>query len=337
MIGSHIDTVPNGGRFDGLAGTISALEVIRTIKENNIDIKSPVELVIFSEEERSNFGSTTLGSKIMTGKITKEDLKNIYNDKEQSAYDVMKNFNLDVESIGENILSENEVKAMIEIHIEQGSVLEKADKSVGVVTDIAGMNTYEVSLTGQSNHAGTTPMDDRQDPLIGASEVVLSMEEFTRTKANDTTVATVGRLVCSPSGSNVINQNVTFNVDIRDVDPNGVEATSQHLKEIVAEVSKKVGLEYDLELVGHSEPAALSDSVIDTLEDIVQDRGIDYIKTHSGAVHDAMMLVDKTEVGMIFVPSKDGISHSPDEYTLYEDLEAGANLMLGAVVELANA
>lgn len=336
MIGSHIDTVPNGGQFDGLAGTISALEVIRTIQENNIEIKHPIELVIFAEEEGSNFGSTTFGSKVMTGKLSKENLKEIYNDQEQSAYEVMKDFGLDVESIGEDLVQKEELKAMIELHIEQGGVLEEEGKAVGVVHAIAGMNTYQIVLNGVSNHAGTTPMKGRKDPLVGASNIVLSMEEFARTQVNETTVATVGKLECSPSGSNVINNTVTFNVDIRDIEQSGIEKTSQHLENKVKAVAEEYGLDYGVKLVGYSEPAKLSQTVIDTLTDKAEEREMNYLKLHSGAVHDAMMMVDVTEVAMVFVPSKDGISHSPDEYTSYEDIEDGANLLLETVVDLAN-
>lgn len=335
MIGSHIDTVMNGGEFDGLAGTIAALEVIRTIKENKTDITHPVELVIFSEEEGSNFGSTTVGSKVMTGKLTKEDLMTLYNSEKQPAYEVMKGSGFDADSIGEDLLQKDEVKAMMELHIEQGGVLEEESKSVGIVHAIAGMNTFQVTLNGVSNHAGTTPMPGRKDPLVGASKVIIALEEYARTQVNNTTVATVGKLECNPSGSNVINKTVTFNVDIRDIEQSGIDQVSNYLKDKVKETAERQQLEYEIDLIGTSAPARLSKTVIDTLVSKAENREMDYLKLHSGAVHDTMMLADVADVAMIFVPSKNGISHSPDEYTSYEDIEDGANLMLEAVIELA--
>ncbi len=335
MIGSHIDTVPNGGRYDGLAGTISALEVIRTIAENKVEINKPIELIIFAEEEGSNFGSTTFGSKVLTGRLSKEEVKNASDSQGVSAYDVMKDFGLDVESIGENLLTADEVEAMIEIHIEQGNVLEKENKSVGIVTAISGMNTFTVTLNGVSNHAGTTPMIGRRDPLVGAAKIILAMEEFARTKVHETTVATVGKLHCFPAGSNVINNEVVFNVDIRDVNQKGIDKTSDYLKEIVAEVAKEHELEHSIKLVGSSKSVDLSEKVINALEENVKTREIPYKIMHSGAVHDAMMLTDLTDVGMLFVPSKDGISHNPEEYTSFEDIELGANVLLDTVITLA--
>lgn len=336
MIGSHIDTVPSGGRFDGLAGTISALEVIRTAAEHKIAIKHPIELVIFAEEEGSNFGSTTLGSKVMTGKVTKEDLKKSVNSAGESAYDVMKEFGLDVETIGDDIITSDELKAMLEIHIEQGGVLEREEKSIGIVNSIAGMNTYSVVLKGLSNHAGTAPMIGRRDPLVGAARIILAMEEFARTKVNDTTVATIGKLECFPSGSNVINNEVRFNVDIRDIKQEGIDKTSAYLEEFLAETAADIGLEYTIDKVGSSSPAILSDKLVNILEAKAKERDMQYRVMHSGAVHDSMMMADITDVCMIFVPSKDGISHNPDEYTSYEDIEFGANLLLETVIELSN-
>lgn len=334
MIGSHIDTVPSGGRFDGLAGVISALEVIRTIEENDIATTKPIELIIFAEEEGSNFGSTTLGSKVMTGRVDKEALKNLQNPQGQSAYDVLKDFGLDVESVGEDLLSPGEVEAMIEMHIEQGYVLEREEKRVGVVTAISGMNTYRVVLNGVSNHAGTTPMIGRQDPLVAAAKVIVAMEEFARTQVNDTTVATVGKIDVSPSGSNVINNEVRFNVDIRDINQSGIDTTSAYLEEIVVKFAKEHNLEHTITRVGTSKSVPLSDRVVGIIEEKAAMRNLQYKKMHSGAVHDAMMLTDLTEVGMIFLPSKDGISHNPAEFTSYEDIELGANLLLDTVIEL---
>lgn len=201
MIGSHIDTVPHGGKYDGLAGTISALEVLRVVIEHEIEIKRPLELIIFAEEEGSNFGMTTFGSKVLTGQLSKKDIEPMTTIGGKSAVNLIKEFGLDVNRIGEDVIKKGEVDSFIELHIEQGKRLENNENNIGIVTSITGMRTYSVAITGESNHAGTTPMDDRKDPLVAASKIIISMEEFAKNQVSDTSVATVGKLNCYPSGS----------------------------------------------------------------------------------------------------------------------------------------
>ncbi|MBT2214551.1 hydantoinase/carbamoylase family amidase [Virgibacillus dakarensis] len=193
IIGSHIDTVENGGKFDELTGVLAALETIRVLKEEQVTMSRPIELIIFAEEEGSNFGSTMLGSKVLTGKIGVDDLKSIKNGEGDSAYDLAKNFGLNVEDVGKDVLGSNEVDTMIELHIEQWAILETQRKSIGIVQAISGMKTFKVTLEGDSNHAGTTPMDLRRDPLVGAATIISYIQQMARSQALPTTVATVGK------------------------------------------------------------------------------------------------------------------------------------------------
>ncbi|CCQ96534.1 N-carbamoyl-L-amino-acid hydrolase [[Clostridium] ultunense Esp] len=336
MFGSHIDTVANGGKFDGLTGVISALEVMRVIKENNLSLKNPVELIIFAEEEGSNFGITMLGSKVLTGKYGLEDLKKIENDEGISSYEIMRNFGLDVENIGNDVLKKDEVKAMIELHVEQGGILDSEKIPIGIVKAIAGMKTYKVSLKGVSNHAGSTPMDLRNDPMVGASEIVTYLEKVAKEKGLPSTVATVGKIHCQPNMPNVISGEVDFYVDIRDVEADGVETVVKELEKKTEEIVLKRGLKAQIELVGESDSVRLSTKVIEAIEKSALEKGFEYKIMNSGAVHDSAMLTELTEVGMIFVPSINGRSHCPEELTDLQDIKLGCDLLLNTVIRLAN-
>lgn len=334
MIGSHIDTVENGGKFDGLTGVVTSLEVIRQIKENNISLRHPIELIIFAEEEGSNFGTTMLGSKFLSGNYKLEYLKELKNDSGTSAYDVMKNFGLEVDKIENEILKATEVKAMIELHIEQGGILDSEDIPIGIVEAIVGMKTYRVKLKGVSNHAGSTPMYLRKDPMVGGAEIISYMEEVAKEKAYKSTVATVGKIHCRPNGSNVIPGELEFNVDIRDVESEGIEIVKNELIKKLKEVARKRDSEYSIELIGESDCVRLSQEIRATIEKIARDKNYRYRKLNSGAVHDSAMLTDVTKVGMIFLPSIDGLSHCPEEDTKFEDIKLGADILLETVIEL---
>ena len=216
MTGSHIDTVKNGGKFDGLLGVVAGLEVINTLDQSNIELKYPIELVIFAEEEGSNFGVTMLGSKYMTKRIDLDYLKQIYNDENKSAYDVIKEAGyMDNEDY---FISKDDIKCMIEFHIEQGPILDLEGYSVGIVDRIAGMNTIKIKLTGQSNHAGTTPMKVRKDPMVAAGEMIYKLSKIPLENNLKNNVITVGKIKAAPNNSNVIAANVEFFIDVRDVD-----------------------------------------------------------------------------------------------------------------------
>lgn len=335
MIGSHIDTVENGGKYDGLLGVLAALETIRVLKEEKVVLDHPIELIIFAEEEGSNFGVTMLGSKVLTGKLTLEQLKSIKNEKGLSAYDVCKNFGLHVDSIETDQIGKNKVDAMIELHIEQGAVLESEKKSIGIVKAIAGMKSFKVTLEGESNHAGTTPMNLRADPMAGASKVISFIQHAAKNLALPTTVATVGRIVCEPNMANVIPKKVEFFIDIRDVEPEGIEMVVLHLIEIVNAASKENSLKSHIDLIGKSNSVKLSSRIIDVIEKAAIENDSNYMKINSGAVHDSAMMTDVTDVGMIFIPSIKGKSHCPEEFSKLEDIKAGCNLLLKTVKSLA--
>ncbi len=327
-IGSHIDSVRNGGRFDGIVGVVSALEVIQVLWEQGIKPRRSIQLVIFAEEEGSNFGTTMIGSKSMVGKCDAEYLKNLHAEDGRSAWQVMKDFGLDPDQAGKHPLTAQDVFAMIELHIEQGIVLEKMEKTIGVVEAIAGMQTYRIQVTGRSNHAGSTPMNLRQDPMPAAAKLITAIQKLAAEEALPTTVATVGEIECQPNMTNVIPQSVRFSVDIRDVKEEGIQMVLDGIQKNSRELEQSDEVQIQMELVGSSPCVQLDEEIVNHIEAGVKKREIPYMRMNSGAVHDSAMLTQVTKVGMIFVPSTEEKSHTATEYTSPEQIKLGEDILL---------
>lgn len=335
LIGSHIDTVTSGGAYDGVVGVMCALETIRVIKENNVVISNPIELIIFAEEEGSNFAGTLLGSKALIGNLTVDGLKEIYNDAGKSAYDVIKDAGFEPDKMPNQIINEGDIKAMIEMHIEQGDFLDSEGYEIGIVQAIAGQRTYKIQINGVSNHAGSTRMISRNDPLVGASQVISQIQKEALSYEDKTAVATVGKILAYPNSTNAIAEHVEFYADIRDVDEKGIVEISDNLERLIIEACNEHGLTYSIELLAESPVVRLDKDIIGLLSDKAKQSGANYTLTNSGAVHDSVMLAGVTKVGMLFVPSVKGLSHCPEEYTKQEDIEKGCNILIDAVIELA--
>jgi allantoate deiminase len=336
MTGSHIDTVLYGGKFDGVVGVVGALEVIRVLNENNIQTKHPIEVVIFAEEEGSNFMSTMAGSKTMIGKYGPEELKKIVNDKGISMYEMAKSFGLNPEKAHDFVIKPGEIKAMIELHIEQAAVLDVENIPIGIVEAIAGIKTYTIEIEGVSNHAGATPMHLRNNPMSAAAEIISQIDSIVTQKANVTTVGTVGKIICEPNVPNIIPGKVIFTLDVRDIHPQGINITVTEIEKLLDTTARKHRLKKQMKLVGKTDPIKLADDVIEIIEEEANSRGIKYKLMNSGAVHDSSLLAGITNVGMIFVPSIKGRSHVPNENTEFEDIKKGCDLLLGTIHRLSS-
>lgn len=332
MTGSHIDTVRNGGEFDGLLGVVAGLEVINTIDQSGIELKYPIELAIFAEEEGSNFGVTMLGSKYMTNRIDLDYLKQIYNYQNKSVYDMLKEAGyMDNKDY---FIHRDDVKCMIELHIEQGPVLDLEGYSVGVVDRIAGMNTIKVNLIGQSNHAGTTPMKIRKDPMVAAGEMIYRLSKIYKKYNLKNNVITVGKIRARPNNSNVIAASVEFFIDIRDVDYDAQKTALEKVEELYGDIINKYNIEGEFKEIGYSDIVITSDFVKNAVINTAEQLGIRYKIMNSGAVHDNAMLNGIVDHGMIFVPSIGGISHDPRENTDFKDIELGTNLLLNTILNI---
>jgi len=335
LTGSHIDTVKNGGRFDGLVGSVCALECLRVFRENGYIPRRTVEIIFFAEEEATNFGITLLGSKLLTGKLTPEDLKDIFNDEGESADIVIRRAGYDPDRFGHGVMKQGDVYAMIEMHIEQGPVLDKLGLPLGVVERIAGMETYRVVLSGVCGHAGTMPMPDRHDPMIGAAEIILGIKHAAETSEYGTAVATVGKIAARPGAANIIAREVEFYVDIRDAYDESVERLSGVLNSLIEKTAGKYCLTAEVVRIAKSPAVALAPEVVALIHSAALDLGIDSIYINSGAVHDTAMMAGITQTGMIFIPSIGGASHCPEEETRASDILNGTNVLIETVMRLA--
>jgi len=334
LTGSHIDTVRNGGKFDGIVGVVGALEAIRTLKETGFVNQHPIELVIFAEEEGSNFGSTLAGSKTMVGKYSAEDLKKLRSADGRSMFEMARDAGFDPDSLPRGAFDNQTIKAMLELHIEQSVVHDNAKKSIGVISAIAGMKALRIVLRGTANHAGATPMDMRSDPMVAAAEVILLVEKLVK-RIGPSVVGTIGKIGCVPNVSNVIPGEVSVSVDIRDIQQENIDLVLNELEQQVQEVASRRKVACEFVVLGGSKPIQLSQGVVSIIEHAAMRRGYDYMKMTSGAVHDACMFGNLTQVGMIFVPSIAGRSHVPEELTSYDDIKKGCDVLLDALVELS--
>ncbi|MHC1758664.1 MAG: Zn-dependent hydrolase [Negativicutes bacterium] len=335
MLGSHFDSVKNGGAFDGTAGVIAGLEIARILDENKISTRYPVEFIAMIEEEGSRFGSGLFGSRAMAGKVSENELKTFKDDAGISIAEAMKSVGLESDKISAAVRTPEKLKAFLELHIEQGPVLEKTGVNVGVVDTIVGIDQWEIVVQGRSDHAGTTPMDMRADALVAAADMVKTVRQLAL-KAGPGTVATVGKMQVHPGAGNIVPGMVVFTVDIRSSDAEKIRHISEELKNaaaalpleypgIVSQVIPKLSIA----------PIQLSATILRMMEAEARTCGISTKRMLSGAGHDAMVMAGLTEVGLIFVPSRNGRSHSSEEWTDYVQLKHGVDLLMRAVLQLA--
>ena len=334
MTGSHLDSVLQGGRYDGAAGVVAGLEVARVMAEEKTPHRHPIDVVVFAEEEGSRFGSVMIGSRAWIGRLTSDDLHRVKDSDGISYAAAMENAGLHPGD--ESLLKPGMVKAMIELHIEQSLVLESKGLSIGVVEGINGIKQFLVTLTGVSNHAGATPMGLRHDALQGAVRAVAAVEEIAMREMGGQTVATVGMLTCEPGQANVIPGRVQFTVDVRDLDSERIDQAAQRILSVIQTICRVRGLAFDIKPRSDTPPVRLSKELVRLIEETAQQKQVHTLRMASGALHDSSILPEVTEVGMIFVPSKAGRSHCPEEETDLGDLRTGAEVLLGVVAKLAS-
>jgi len=333
MTGSHIDSVLQGGRFDGAAGVVAGLEVARVIAEEKTPHRHPIDVVIFAEEEGSRFGSVMIGSRAWIGKLSSDDLRRFKDPDGISYAAAMENAGLNPGDAP--LLRPGMVKAMIELHIEQSLVLESKGLPIGVVEGINGIKQFLVTLGGVPNHAGATPMSLRHDALQGAVRAIAAVEEIAMRDMGGLTVATVGMLTCEPGQANVIPGRVQFTLDIRDLDSERIDQYAQRIISVIQTICRARGLAFDIKPRSDTPPVCLSKELVRLIKETAQQKQIQVLSMPSGALHDSSILPEVTEVGMIFVPSKAGRSHCPEEETDLGDIGTGAELLLGAMAKLA--
>lgn len=332
--GSHIDTVKCGGKYDGNLGVLAGLEALTSIAESGIQRRSPMELIIFIEEEGTRFGKSLFGSQAMTGKIQSKDLKGLIDDTGSSAWDVLLESGFDPAKINSCISTKGYYKCYFELHIEQGAVLETANKVMGVVKGISGPRWFKTILKGRADHAGATPMHLRRDPLIPAAKIIQKVEEITNDSPSNDVVGTVGKIAVSPCNVNIIPGQVEMTFDIRDIDVKQRDQVVERIKEYILCVCEERGIKATIEDMNNVQPAIVPEKLIALLEGIATKLEVPHMKMISGAGHDAQLMADITDMAMIFTPSISGLSHCPEEDTKTEDIMQCTRVLTQALVEM---
>lgn len=320
MIGSHLDTVKNGGLFDGALGVFSALECIATLNDNNTITNHPIEIVVFNAEEGSEMGGT-FGSRVLIGN---------QNLKEEKLSEKLSNYNLSIKDLEEAIIEPSKIKAFLELHIEQGGYLEKNNYIIGVVKGIVGITRYNITIRGEANHAGTTPMELRKDALTMAANLLVKIDQASH-RIGTPFVSTVGQINVKPGAINVIPGEVNFTLEMRDMDRSHIE----HLINEVTLYTESINdFQFELELL-IDKPNVETDQLISSIiEGVCKDKRVLYDIMASGAGHDAKEFASKVPIGMIFVPSKGGKSHCPDEFTPWDDIKIGTEVLLETILRI---
>lgn len=331
MSGSHLDTVLQGGRFDGVVGVVAALETARAMVEDGFKPKLNYDLVVFAEEEGTRFGAGLTGSAVMTGRLSPDQLTELVDRDGISYRQALDQSGLVVEDRPPLIRAD--LRAMIEIHIEQAEVLAKQGLPLGLVEAIAGIRLLQVEVVGRADHAGARPMDQRLDAAAGAAEMILGVERIAWTMGPPA-VATVGRVEVWPGSANVIPGQATFTIDARHTDPDRLDELENRLLGLIEETADQRGLVAKATRTADAPTVSLSADLLDRLRKLAAARGVDPLLMPSGASHDTARLAGLTEAAMIFTPSIKGRSHCPEEETDLADIVLGAELVYDLVREL---
>ncbi len=332
LIGSHFDSVPNGGKFDGQAGVIAGIEIAFQLKERGLTPERPVEFIAMIEEEGTRFGGGLLASRIMTGKVDMAALLDYADDDGILFRDAMQDYGLESAKAHEAVRQAGSVHAFLELHIEQGPVLEASGDDVAIVDRIVGLGQLKATFHGQAGHAGTTPMNARRDALVGAVTALAQLPDLARTIGEDA-VLTVGKMEVHPGGANVIPDRVVFTADIRAPKENVVRALMDQAHDVIERAGGN-DLSVDVEQQIFISPVPLSAQMHERLQFHANKLGLKSRTMVSGAGHDAMVMADFAPTGLVFVPSRHGISHAPEEWTDYDQLAKGVDVLFLTLCEL---
>ena len=333
MMGSHYDSVVNGGDFDGIAGVVCAIEVARQLKENGVAPKRNFVVVGFCDEEGMRFGTGYFGSGAMLGNRDVEYCKNFKDKDGVSIYDAMVGYGLVPEKVEEAKWPEGSIGHFLEAHIEQGPVLDAENIELGLVEGIVGIQRYQVTVHGRADHAGTTPMDMRMDAVDAATKVISKIPDWAREKA-DGTVATTGYIKTVPGGMNIVAERVEFTVDIRSMNNDNINDIANRIRAALEREVKAMGGSYEIDTKLVITPVFLSKEMLGVMEEGCKKHGFSYKYLPSGAGHDALEIGQVIPTVMLFVPSKDGRSHCPVEFTKYSEFAKATVIMTELATKL---
>ena len=336
LIGSHLDTVPSGGPLDGALGVLVGLECLRRIQEESLHSHlSPVELVAFSDEE-GRFDGGFFGSRAMRGSLIPQTIHESADFDGVTLAEAMTDVGLDPTAALDARRHPDSVRGYLEVHIEQGAVLDKMGIPVGIVENITGLFRWQVNLIGRADHAGTTPMNMRSDALQGLAEFSGEIPRILEESDGEESVATIGYIRLFPGTANTVPGNIQFSLDVRDCDRKVLEQLQETMRRALSAIARRRNLMFEFQELGKVEPTVCDENILNAIEESAKALDIKSHRMHSGAGHDAQIIAEIAPVGMIFVPSVGGRSHSPAEYTHADDIVAGANVALQTVLRMAS-
>lgn len=333
-VGSHIDTVPNGGHFDGMVGCVGGLAAIMRLQKRG-KLRHPLELIVFQMEESSRFSMATFGSKVMVGKLGSVTARGLKDKDGVYLPDAMSECGLDVERLEEAVRAKGELKCFLEMHIEQSPTLEHENLGIGIVTAIAAPIRSQITVTGKASHSGGTAMNNRKDALVAASEMVLAVRTVANRFARQQIVATVGNLVVHPGAMNVVPGEVVFWVDLRGTDRAVMDEAQAAIEHAIQGIAAAHGTPAKFKQLSADNPVKMTPDVTAILEQCARELKIPTMPIVSGAGHDTMNMAEITDVGMIFIRNKDGLSHHPEEYASIEDIMQALDVMTEAMYKMA--
>lgn len=331
-VGSHLDSVRGGGFYDGDAGIVCGLEIARMLREEGVRLRHPYEVIAIVEEEGNTFGSGIMGGKAISGMFDAGQLDTLSNEQGQTIRQAMETFGLEPDNIGKAKRSKEDLTYFIEPHIEQGPVLESEGFPVGVVDTIVGIRGRNYTIFGQPDHAGTTPMALRKDAMVAASHIIVKVNEMAKTM-DDGTVTTCGRVIVEPGAPNVVPGKVELAVECRSKNQASIDDVFREVERILQQW-KSDDFTVEEEVLMELAPTHLSGTVTDALISGLKENGLREKTLPSGAGHDSMCIAQITDVGMIFLPSKDGRSHCPEEFTKTDDIRKGCDVVYSAIMKL---
>jgi N-carbamoyl-L-amino-acid hydrolase len=329
LFGSHIDSVPSGGNFDGDLGSLAALGAIEACDARGIQTRHPLEMVVWSSEEGVAFGRGLAGSRIVAGDIKPADLEQVWNGVTRA--DSIRKIGGNPDRIMDACRQKGAYHCYFELHIEQGGTLDRSGTPVGVVEGIVAIDRYDVTITGFANHAGTTPMGERQDALLAAAQLALAVRE-TVTSVPGRQVGTVGHLEIAPNATNVIPGSALLTIELRDLSQDTLVKLAETIRARAVDIASSTRTTIDIKSMSRNPPAVAASEMQTTIERAAQTLGLASARLPSGAGHDAQMMAQLAPMGMIFVPSVGGISHSPKELTRWDDCSRGADVLLAALL-----
>ncbi|UCE43323.1 MAG: Zn-dependent hydrolase [Candidatus Aminicenantes bacterium] len=326
--GSHTDTVPHGGKFDGAVGVLTAIECVQVLAENSVKTRHPLEVIVFTDEEGG-----LIGSKAIIGTLTSEALE-VISHSGKTVREGIVSLGGNPDDLNSAIRKKGEIKAFIEIHIEQGNTLASKNIDIGVVEGIVGINWWDVTIEGFANHAGTTPMDRRQDALLAAAHLIIAVNKVA-TGVPGCQVGTVGRIKAEPGAPNVIPGKVVMSLELRDLSADKIDSLFQEIVQRADVIAEKTGTKIAFSPIeATAVPSPTDPSIKKIITEAARELGLSYLSMPSGAGHDAQSMAKIAPTGMIFVPSMGGVSHSPKEFTPVKDIANGANVLLNTILRI---